>query len=598
MSTENPEQIFREMFESRMVIQKRLQSRARYFSIGRFITFLAAITAVVAAFMLNSFWWGFAIILTAGFVVLVVFNEFLTGKQKFNDACLLAVEQELQALDGKFSLFETGEEFIDPAHIYTTDLDIFGNNSLYQTINRATTLAGKLKLAGWLCNPLRTASAIYARQDAIRELGAMPGWRIKLRAYGMVAGEEKKDLDSLFEWLAGQPLFHSAFFRYSIVLVPIASFLMTALLIAGVVTIKLFLLYLILPISITGFHTKSINKRHAMLSKKVQLLKKYAFRFGMIEQEKFSSAYLAGLQLQLKPEGQTASIHIRKLSKITASLDTRLNLLAGFLLNIFMLWDIRQMRRLENWQLLHKEHLFQWFDALAETEAVASFGAFAFHHPVYIYPAITADSYSIKAVDAGHPLIPASVSVSNHIHITHKGHFNIVTGANMAGKSTYLRTVGVNMVLALAGSPVCAKKFTCYPAPVFTSLRTTDSLSTNQSYFYAELLRLKEMIDRLSKGEELFILLDEILKGTNSVDKQAGSKALLTQLIGLGAAGFIATHDLELGNLAQVFPLDVTNFHFEAEIIEEELHFDYKLNPGIARNMNATFLMKKMGITI
>lgn len=168
----------------------------------------------------------------------------------------------------------------------------------------------------------------------------------------------------------------------------------------------------------------------------------------------------------------------------------------------------------------------------------------------------------------------------------------------MAGKSTYLRTIGVNLVLAMCGSPVCARSFTCYPAGIYTSLRTTDSLSASQSYFFAELLRLKELIDRLNAGETLYILLDEILKGTNSVDKQAGSKALLRQLIGMEASGFIATHDLELGRLAEAFPERIINHSFEAVIDGDALHFDYKLKPGIARNMNATFLMQRMGITI
>jgi DNA mismatch repair ATPase MutS len=256
------------------------------------------------------------------------------------------------------------------------------------------------------------------------------------------------------------------------------------------------------------------------------------------------------------------------------------------------------MMRLEQWQQAYNDKLPRWFDALAEIEALASLSAFSYDNPGYVFPDISTDHFVIQAGDACHPLIPSIQRINNQISVTHRGHFNIITGANMAGKSTYLRTIGVNLILALAGAPVCAASFSCYPARIFTSLRTTDSLSTNKSYFYAELLRLKELIDRLNSGEELFILLDEILKGTNSTDKQAGSKALLTQLIGLGAAGFIATHDLELGNLINTFPEDVTNYCFEAEIIGEELHFDYKLKPGIAKNLNATFLMKKMGITI
>jgi len=598
MSSVKPVDIYQELLESNLNLQRRFLSHGRIYVFARFSTFLLAIGLVVAAFTLGPFWWWPASVLLVSFIVLVIFHERLIRKQKFNDSCIDATRHELEAMKGHYTSFDGGNEFSNPAHSYSTDLDIFGGNSIFQAINRTETFAGKARLSRWFLEPLVMADPIYSRQEAVKDLASRPDWRIRLRAHGMVADEGKQDLELLFEWLSSAPLFKSKLFGLAQIVIPVASLSMTALLIADVITMQMFLLYLVLPLAITGFHTKAINGRHVMLSKKVELLEKYAIRFRMIENEEFSSGFMSGLVNRLKSGTLPASKIIRKLGRITASLDTRLNLLAGFIMNIYLLWDIRQISRLESWQSANKENLPDWFDVLSETEAIASMGAFAYANPDYIFPEIISDKFAINAVETGHPLIPSAQRINNDIAVTHRGHFNIVTGANMAGKSTYLRTVGVNMVLALAGAPVCAKSFACYPAPVFTSLRTTDSLSTNQSYFYAELLRLKELIDRLSRGEELFILLDEILKGTNSVDKQAGSKALLTQLIGLGAAGFIATHDLELGSLSKIFPAEVTNYHFEAEIAGDELHFDYKLKPGIAQNMNATFLMKKMGITI
>ncbi|MFH1121647.1 MAG: hypothetical protein V1775_17640 [Bacteroidota bacterium] len=575
-----------------------LLRNGKYFSIFRFVSFISTLAFMVAAFLSGVFWWWLTGLLFVVFIVLVVLHENLIKQQKFNDACILAISQEQKAFDGQYGSFDGGAEFIDPSHIYSTDLDVFGPDSLFQVLNRTTTLAGKSCLAGWLTQPLNSKDEIVARQEASKVLAGLAEWRIRFRAHGLVAGEERKDTDQLFEWLNTKPLFRSGFFSYVIYIVPVVSTAMTVLLAFGFLSIQLFLLYLVLPLAITGFHTKNINRRHAMLSKKVELLQKYAIRFRMLEDEGFTSGYLSRLVKKLKSGEQPASYGIRKLGRITASLDTRLNILAGFILNIYLLWDIRQMIRLEQWQFMHKERVPCWFDVLSETEAIAGFGAFSYANPGFVFPEIVTDQFVIRAVDAGHPLIPASHRVYNDISVTHRGHFNIVTGANMAGKSTYLRVVGVNMILALAGAPVCARSFNCFPAPVFTSLRTSDSLISNKSYFYAELLRLKELIDRLDNGKALFVLLDEILKGTNSADKQAGSKALLTQLIGLKAAGFIATHDLELGNLEQLFPGEVVNFHFEADIEGDELKFDYKLKPGIARNMNATFLMKKMGITI
>lgn len=598
MSATSGKLTYTQMLDGCLTKKQHFIRNSRYFSAGRFSSFILIISFIIAAISLNIFWWAPALIMLIIFILLIVLHEKLSRRQKFNDACINALVHEVEAVKGQYTSFNGGPEFDNPAHQFSTDLDIFGDHSIFQALNRTATISGKQMLANWLREPLINKQGIIERQEAVKEIASRPEWRIYLRAHGMVAGEEKKDLENLFEWLSVKPMFNAAFFKFARILIPGASFFMAAMLASDFISMQLFLLYLVLPLAITGYYTKRINHRHMMLSKKVELLSLYAIRFRMIENGVFTSQFMKGLSGKLKSGNQSASNFINHLSRITSSLDTRLNLLAGFILNIFLLWDIRQMMRLEQWQLIHKENLPHWFDALSLAESVASLSAFTAANPGFVFPEISTGIFQIQATEAGHPLIPVNQRIDNKIQLSNRGHFNIVTGANMAGKSTYLRTIGVNMVLALSGAPVCAKTFSCYPAPVFTSLRTTDSLSTNQSYFYAELLRLKELIDRLGKGEELFILLDEILKGTNSVDKQAGSKALLTQLIGLKAAGFIATHDLELGSLEMAFPDKITNYHFEAEISGDELHFDYKLKPGIARNMNATFLMKRMGITI
>lgn len=590
--------VYAAMLEDKLKLNLRLVRNARYFSLSRFFSFLLFLPAIPMAIVYNPFWWIPASLLLAVFIVLVIIHEKSVIRKRFNDNCIAALTHEKEALNGQYSSFDGGIEFNDSDHIFTADLDVFGNDSLFQALNRTATFSGKSRLASWLKTPLQNRQEIVSRQEAVAEVAEMPEWRIYLRSHGMDAGEEKKDLELLYDWLVSEPLFTSFFFRIAPILIPIASFTATSCFILGIIPAQLFLLYLVIPMAVTGFHTKAVNRRHVMLSKKVELLQKYSIRFRMIEDAGFSSEYLTALVKKLKSGTLPASSGIQKLGKITASLDTRLNILAGFVLNVYLLWDIRQMRRLEHWQKEHRESLPLWFDVLADTESLASLGSLTYANPGFVFPDIVTDRFVILAENAGHPLIPARHRINNYISVTHRRQFNVVTGANMAGKSTYLRTVGVNMVLALTGAPVCATSFVCYPAPVYTSLRTTDSLSTNQSYFYAELLRLKDLIDRLNRGEELFVLLDEILKGTNSADKQAGSKALLTQLIGLGAAGFIATHDLELGKLFNSFPEDVINYCFEAEIAGEELHFDYKLKQGIAQNMNATFLMRQMGITL
>ena len=598
MNAPIPATTYNEFLKDALILKDKFLRQARMYSAARLLSFLLVVIFGILAYSGTSYLWFNAGAMLIAFAVLFFLHERMLKKQWFNNSYILALNHEIEACNGLHSSFDGGEEFTEPTHIYATDLDIFGAHSLFQALNRTTTSLAKSTLSAWLLNPLLKKEEILHRQEAIKELSSKPEWRLRMRTHGLLAEESRKDLDSLFNWLKLKPLFEGKGFQLAIWLIPILSVTSIVLLSAGVLTYQLFLIYLLMVLGFAGFYTKRINRRHMMLSRKVELLSKYADRFQMVEDTPFKSSLIQKHQQSLQQNYQTASGSIHKLGRITASLDTRLNLLAGFVLNFLLLWDIRQMRRLEQWQQTHKYTAPLWFDTLAQAEALASMAAFNYANPEFIFPLIDETKFSVSSEDAGHPLISALERVDNTIQISGEGRFNIITGANMAGKSTYLRTIGVNMVLALAGAPVCAKSFTCYPAPIFTSLRTTDSLSSNTSYFYAELLRLKALIDRLNAGEKLFILLDEILKGTNSTDKQAGSKALLTQLIGLNASGFIATHDLELGSLATTFPERVRNFHFESEINGDELFFDYKLKPGIAQNMNATFLMQRMGITI
>lgn len=586
------------LLKDALLLKDKFLGKARIFSAARLFSFLLVVVFGILAYSGTSYLWYNSGAMLIAFIVLFVLHERMLKKQRFNNSFILTLNHEIEACKGEHASFDGGIEFSDPTHIYATDLDIFGNHSLFQALNRTTTYLAKSTLSAWLLKPLRKKDEIYLRQEATEELSSKPEWRLHMRTYGLLAEESPNDLDSLFDWLKLKPLFAGKGFLAAIWLIPILSVASIALLIMGTITYQLFLIYLLMVLGFSGIYTKRINRRHMMLSRKVELLGQYSVRFRMVEDTLFNSSLMQSHQQSLKQKNQSASGSIHNLGRITASLDTRLNLLAGFVLNFLTLWDIRQMRRLEQWQQTHKELAPLWFDTLAQTEVLSSIAAFTYANPEFIFPTINETKLSVVAEDAGHPLIPALGRVDNAIKIPGEGRFNIITGANMAGKSTYLRTIGVNIVLALCGAPVCAKSFTCYPAPIFTSLRTTDSLSSNTSYFYAELLRLKALIDRLNAGEKLFILLDEILKGTNSADKQAGSKALLTQLIGLNASGFIATHDLELGSLATTFPENVSNFHFESEIKGDELFFDYKLKPGIAQNMNATFLMQRMGITI
>jgi DNA mismatch repair ATPase MutS len=328
-----------------------------------------------------------------------------------------------------------------------------------------------------------------------------------------------------------------------------------------------------------------------------RVLRVYSQLMEQVEKEPFCSDELASVQQRLVTREGKASRAIRRLSRIVGALDQRFSM-AGLLLNVLYLRDMRQAMALERWLKTHARHFEAWFEALAATDALCSLGGFAFNHPDYVYPDLAEGGFRMEGKALGHPLLHREKCVRNDVLLPRSPYFLVITGANMAGKSTYLRTVGVNFLLACMGLPVCADSLTVCPASLMTSLRTADSLTANESYFFAELKRLKTIIDRLHAGEELFIILDEVLKGTNSKDKQKGSLALVRQLIAQKTCGLIATHDLLLGTLEEEFPGEVENYCFEADISGDNLLFTYRLRKGIARNMNACFLMKKMGITL
>ena len=297
-------------------------------------------------------------------------------------------------------------------------------------------------------------------------------------------------------------------------------------------------------------------------------------------------------------DGKSPADALNALTKELDRLDLRNNQILYVILEGSMFFQLRQMIRIEAWKDRYGKCLSGWLETVGEIDALCSLGTFAYNHPDYLFSEITDTPFCYDAEELGHPLMPKEQCVKNNALIPSRPYFLIITGANMAGKSTYLRIIGVNYLLACIGAPSCCKRMKIHPAQLITSLRTSDSLSDNESYFFAELKRLKRIIDMLNNGEELFIILDEILKGTNSTDKQKGSFSLIRQFMTLKANGIIATHDLLLGELVKYFPYQIRNYCFEADIKNNELYFSYKIREGIAQNMNACFLMKKMGIVI
>ncbi len=566
-------------------------SRLLTFLVAGFLVYYFASKDLVPASVLSLFF-GSAV-----FLFLMKYHSKVLLEIKIQQAIISLNQTELAALNGNYSAFDDGSEFTDPSHPYSFDLDIFGPGSLFQFLNRTSTKNGADKLASLLKRPYLQPEIIRANQLAVAEMSEMKSWRQDFRAIGLVFEDKKSDKEKILNWIELPPLFGHFLFSLLLMVIPILTFTMIAFLSFGVISGQSFLLYLVVPLGIAGSFAKKINHRHTQVSKTSEMLTKYAMLLSKIESLNVTSPRLVELKQNLAIGNQSASTSLKKLSSIHTALDNRMNFVSWTLFNGLLLWDILQMRRLENWQKLHRNEIGKWFETIGEIDALICLSNFYFNHPDASFPEILSEENLITAEDLGHPFILRNLRVDNPLSI-HKSQFLIITGANMAGKSTYLRTVGVNLILGMCGAPVCAKAFSFKPVEIYTSIRTSDSLQKNESYFYSELKRLKSIISELKTGRELFIILDEILKGTNSKDKHAGSEALLKQLIRFKAIGIVATHDVALGILQESFPEHILNRCFEVDIDGDRLTFDYKLRDGVSKNMNATLLMREMGITV
>ena len=560
---------------------------------------LIVVAALVAVWIARGAGWavltGIVVACVVPFVALMVYHNRLAVQRDFAAELMRLNEAERRAIDYDFSAFDGGGEYADAAHPFALDLDVFGEQSLFRSLNRTVTSAGQSLLAQWFMRPLTEREAVLRRRKAIRELADRPDFRQPFYATGIASKGQRAEASD--EWMKGLPCFADrTVWRVLKVLVPALWIVVAAGCAVGAFPTWAAGGMLAVSFGVANLPARRIHALCKSADRMEGVLRSYAALIARVEAETFCAESLVALRRRFVPtEGISASQAIRGLSRLIGALDQRYSM-AGLLLNLFLLRDVWLAARVERWMARHARHAADWFGALAEVDALCSLGGFAFNHPDYPYPDLTDAYFCMDGRGLGHPLIHRDRCVRNDLHIARPPHFVVITGANMAGKSTYLRTVGVNFLLACMGLPVCAEQLTVSPAPLFTSLRTADSLAAGESYFFAELKRLKQIIDRLQSGEQLFIILDEILKGTNSEDKRKGSLALMKQLVGRGACGIIATHDLQLGALADEFPDAVENGCFEADMTADTLTFSYRLRPGVAQNMNACFLMKRMGI--
>lgn len=532
------------------------------------------------------------------FILVKIHNRFFIRKEWLETQARI-IQEELQALSGDYSSFEDGKEYVNPEHPYSFDLDIFGRRSLFQSINRTCTFFGKVRLAEWLQNHLHEKTSIEKRQEMVREISEHTLFREQFRMAGLVHHGQSSDAEKIQAWSQSPAQYlHAGWVKTFIWGVPVINSLLLITSLAGWISFSWlglsFGIFLVLSFGII----KRATYIQETYGKQLKSLNGYARLIALAKAENWKSAGMQELMERFNLNGQSPVQALQQLSKELDRLDLRNNQFLYVLLEGSIFFQLQEIVRIERWKARYGQHISKWLETVGELDALCSLGTFAYNHPQYTYPELTEKPFCFLATQMGHPLMPASQCVKNDATIPSRPFFLIITGANMAGKSTYLRTIGVNYLLACIGAPVCCERLKLYPNQLITSLRTSDSLSDNESYFFAELKRLKRIIDLLNQGQQLFIILDEILKGTNSMDKQKGSFDLIRQFMQLKANGIIATHDLLLGSLIKQFPEEIRNYCFEADIKENELTFSYKLREGVAQNMNACFLMKKMGIIL
>ncbi len=499
-------------------------------------------------------------------------------------------ETEIKLLKRDFHHLPDGSEFKNPDHYFSQDIDLYGKGSFYQYSNRTVLPEGSQSLAA-LYNE-NSIENIEQKQEAVHELGSMPEWRQEFSAIASLTKTETTT-KAIQKWLTSYTSFVPAVMKYLPLVFSIISLASFVLFFLGFISGWILLLVMVIGFLISGVYIKKITKLGLHSSKIQSTFEQYNRLLMIIENTDFKSSLLKEKKQSIIREGKNTSTILKDFSKLLGDLDQNRNVFYLFVGNGYFLRGLATSYQLELWITQHGTSAKDWFEVVAFFDAFISLGTFDFNHPNYAYPKILKDQIVLKSKAAGHPLLDPAKSVLNDYQIGNEQFF-IITGANMAGKSTFLRTVSLQVVMANIGLPICAKEVAYNPIKLITSMRTTDSLTDDESYFFSELKRLKFIVDQI-QTDRYFIVLDEILKGTNSTDKAKGSRKFVEKLVGSKSTGIIATHDLSLCEVAKELP-QIENHYFDAEIIDNELHFDYKFKEGICQNMNASFLLKKMEI--
>jgi hypothetical protein len=536
----------------------------------------------------------FAFLSFIGFIFLMRIHSRLSFQKQLTTALLNINENEISYLKREKLPFEDGIEFNDFHHPYAYDLDIFGKHSLFQNLNRTATFVGKKTFANQLLIQLSN-KVILENQEAINELKTKIDWRQEFHALAIISNDSKNSYDSIILWNSFKnKALPKVLVVLSIALPTLFFGFLTAYFITSKTILLSYLTYIFIAnMIVLGRSLKRIQSEITKADNIDKIIKQYSLLVQKIETENFKSKKLIDLQQKLIFKNAAASKHLKDLSELFSRMDTISNFVTAILFNGTFLFNLHVLKALLKWKENYSEELEKWIDIIGEFEALNSLANLAYNNHDFVFPEINSE-YKIGFSDLSHPLLNPETRVGNDTHFYPES-FMILTGSNMSGKSTFLRSLGINMVLGGIGSVVCASKANIHPLPVLVSMRLSDSLADSESYFFAEIKRLKQIMDAL-EDQPAFVLLDEILRGTNSDDKRNGTIEVVKKIIAKNAIGAIATHDIEVCLTTNDYPDILTNQCFEVEIQNNELHFDYKLHPGICKNKSATFLMQKMGV--
>lgn len=571
--------------------QSRVRKHLLSLSLARLVVFVLILTVIFVFFNTSLY------IAVFGVPLLIVFFWLLTkysnkkSEEQYAVQRMQINELELRALEGDYSDFPIGDSYRDSNHAYSEDIDLFGTRSFFQYLTRCQSKEGETYLAELLKS--NTTDAVLEKQKAVKNLAENPEWRLNYMAIASML-ESKHSVSSLVAWLESYTSFSKPFFRWLPKVFSILSIAVLILFAQDFINVYIFLGWLAVGFIIANKYQKQVGELTQKLAVSHELLSGYARLLEQIESADFTSDILKEKQAGLLQEdGITASQAIADLAKGLQSLEHSSNLLVKGIGNPMFLYDLLVSYPVEQWLEEHSTKVAAWLETAAYFEAQNSLANLAYNHPEYTYPKIAQDNITFKAEELAHPLLLEKQAIPSDVYIG-ESEFLIITGANMAGKSTFLRSVSLAVLMANIGLPIRAKEVSYTPIPLLTSMRTTDSLDQETSYFFAELKRLRFIVDNLEK-QKCFVILDEILKGTNSTDKADGSIRFIKKLVSMQATGMVATHDLSLCSIADQIP-NIKNFFFDTQIKDEELYFDYRLKPGVCSDRNASFLLRKMKI--